>query len=82
MPLLLLKRASTQASLPPVVTFPFTVNLAWVFKHTPDYNSYLQLYLDLDDTSDLYYSTKGHFYFFIFFFYFYFKLPKFVKTVR
>ena len=66
----LLKQASTQASLPTVVAFPFLVHLAWVFKHTPDYNSYLQLYLDLDDTSDLYYITKGHFYFFIFFYFY------------
>ena len=64
LPLPLPKPASTQASIPTVEVFPFLVHLAWVFKYTPDYNSYLQLYLDLDDTYDLYYNTKGHFSFF------------------
>ena len=81
LPLPLLKQPSTQANLPSVVAFPFLVHLAWVFKHTPDYNSYLQLHLVLDNTSDLYYSTKGHFYFFIIFFNFYFKLLNSVKTL-
>ena len=67
---------------PPVVTFPFLVHLAWVFKHTPEYNSYLQLYLDLHDTSYFYYSAKGHFYFSIFFKKLYLKLLNFVKSVR
>ena len=49
----LLKGASTQTSFLPVVAFPFLVHLAWVFKHTLNYNSYLQFYLDLDNTSDL-----------------------------